>query len=91
MALVRSRNDVIWNELAAISLSQPPGHGLSLTIRHEINARPPRLNFARVFGKLFLILLRPGCGVFQYVFQGLRRHPTFVPQSLTQGTAFGVG
>jgi len=54
------RADLIGHEFSSIRLGQTSAHSRSLVIRHDVDAGAPRLNFARIFGQLFLVFLRPG-------------------------------
>ena len=54
----------------------------ALLIAHDVHAGASSLYLSRVFGQLFLILLRPGFGLFDYVFEYLCDHDFSLSQCL---------
>ena len=56
---------IVRYELALIGFSHALAHSGPLLVRHPVDAGSPRFDFARVFGKFFLILAGPGFSVGQ--------------------------
>ena len=82
MAFVRFRHDFIRYEFSSISLRHSSAHRSALLIAHDVHAGASSLYLSRVFGQLFLILLRPGFGLFDYVFEYLCDHSFSLSQCL---------
>jgi hypothetical protein len=60
VAFVRFRHQFVGHEFASVGLGQPSADGRPFVIRHDVDTGTARLDFARIFSKLFLVFLRPG-------------------------------
>jgi hypothetical protein len=74
VAFIGFRYNLVRYELALIGFSQALGYGGPLVVRHRIDARATRFDFARNFGKFVLILAGPGFSVRQDISERFRHH-----------------
>src|SRR5947209_2733475 len=87
VAFVGFPYDFVGYELALVRFSEALGHRGALVVGHGIDARPPRLDFPRIFGEVVLILARPGFGVGQQVAERFHHWPVLLPVQLSSESA----